>query len=245
MPRWSLLGLVGCGFISVAALLAFAPSISGAATAGVSIQDDAALGGVFSPKTTTITAGDSVLWTWTGADRHSVTADDASFDEPPADAKTSGTFSHTFNAPGTYAYYCRVHGALGGAGMSGTIVVQAAPATNTPAPTNTVAPDTATPAPPGTPAATNTPGSATPATTPTTATGTPLASVTAPVATSTVAGTTPIATATRSGGAARGAQLPRTGSGSTISGSMPGLSIVLTAAGLGLLAGAFTMTRRS
>ena len=34
----------------------------------------------------------------------------------------SGTFSTTFNTPGTYAYYCVFHGSPG-AGMHGTIVV--------------------------------------------------------------------------------------------------------------------------
>jgi plastocyanin len=33
------------------------------------------------------------------------------------------TFSMTFKTPGSYPYYCRVHGGPGGRGMSGTVTV--------------------------------------------------------------------------------------------------------------------------
>ncbi len=78
----------------------------------------------FRPATATITEGDSVTWVWLGgAGGHTVTEGTPPnppsplFDSP---TKSSGTFGYRFNIPGTYPYFCRVHGAA----MSGTIVVQ-------------------------------------------------------------------------------------------------------------------------
>jgi plastocyanin len=101
-----------------------------AATSNVSVADNN-----FEPVQITVTTGDTVLWTDNGNNPHTVTADDNSFDS--ANGSTSNTltrgqtFSHAFAQPGTYAYYCRIHGAPGGIGMHGTIVVQAAAATTT------------------------------------------------------------------------------------------------------------------
>jgi plastocyanin len=76
----------------------------------------------FSPSTITIDAGQAVCWNWsTGGISHNVKADDDSFSSgSPA---SSGTFQRTFNTPGTYGYFCQVHGALNG-GMRGTVVVR-------------------------------------------------------------------------------------------------------------------------
>jgi plastocyanin len=79
----------------------------------------------FSPATVTIAAGVSVTWEWAeGVGQHNVVPDS----EEPA---TSGgltdgpfTYTYTFDTPGTYRYYCIAHGAPGGVGMSGTVVVQ-------------------------------------------------------------------------------------------------------------------------
>ena len=244
MTRRSLLIVLGCAILSVAAVLAFGQSSARAATANVSVTDFTFTDGTSSSTITTIVAGDSVVWTWSGASAHSVTADDASFDDPPSPgAKMTGTFSHTFSTPGTYAYYCRIHGGPGGGGMSGTVIVQAPAATNTPVATNTTAADTSTPTATNTPAPTRTPGSATPTTTPDTATATAAASITASVATPTTA--PPAATATRSGGAAGGATLPRTGSGGGSSRGRPWLGILLGMGGLGVIAGAVSLRRRA
>jgi plastocyanin len=70
---------------------------------------------------TTINAGDTVLWTWAGV-FHSVVSDDDLFESMIAN--TGATFSHTFNTPGTFRYYCSVHGGPNGVSMAGTIVVQ-------------------------------------------------------------------------------------------------------------------------
>lgn len=94
----------------------------------------------FEPGTITIAAGESVTWDNGTAEQHTVTADEGSLPDG-ADYFASGgaateddangdlsagfvgpgeSFSHTFETPGTYRYYCIPHK---GAGMTGTIVV--------------------------------------------------------------------------------------------------------------------------
>ena len=76
----------------------------------------------YTPAVVTVTTGQPVCWTWTNAPfQHSVKSDDGSFSSGSPD--TNGTFQHTFTAPGTYGYYCLVHGSLTG-GMRGTVIVQ-------------------------------------------------------------------------------------------------------------------------
>jgi len=97
----------------------------------------------FTPKEISIPVGGSVVWTHKGQRKHTVTADDGSFDSKTLEA--GGTFEQHFDKPGTYAYYCEFHGGAGGGGMAGVIKVgdggsaQAAP--------------TAPPAPPAAPTA--------------------------------------------------------------------------------------------
>jgi plastocyanin len=87
--------------------------------------------------TTTITAGDTVVWDMSGADiAHTVTDCGASCTSPTGSPRfdsgiqEGGTFSFTFSTAGTYSYYCEVHAFE----MQGAIVVQAA------APSPTLAP---------------------------------------------------------------------------------------------------------
>lgn len=115
--------------IAVAAL-AFVLSVAVAgpaiaATHSVSATDNN--GGppfAFSPKGLTIPVGDSVVWTNIGKAQHTVTADNGGFNS--GTLIPGATYSHTFTVPGSYPYHCQFHGAPGGIGMSGTIVVQAA-----------------------------------------------------------------------------------------------------------------------
>ena len=88
---------------------------SASTTAAVNVSDFQ-----FSPDTLTIAAGDTVTWTLVGG-FHSVVADDGSFNS--GQPGTGFPFSHTFAAPGTYRYYCAVHGGPNGVGMSGVITV--------------------------------------------------------------------------------------------------------------------------
>lgn len=82
----------------------------------VSVQDNQ-----FMPTTVEATVGATITWSNDGHSAHTVTADDASFDSGVLNS--GDTFTMTFDAPGTYAYYCDFHGGPGGQGMSGTIVV--------------------------------------------------------------------------------------------------------------------------
>ena len=105
----------------------------------------------FAPASATVAVGGTVTWTNDDGSKHTVTADNASFDSGSLNA--GATFAHTFTAAGTYAYGCDFHG-----NMRGTIIVLAAGSTTPPpAPPTTVppAPPTITPpaAPPAAPAA--------------------------------------------------------------------------------------------
>ena len=75
----------------------------------------------FKPAEVHILPGQTVLWTNSDPVQHTVTADDSSFDSGLVDPGT--TFSMTFDAPGSYQYYCQPHGGPGLVGMSGVIVV--------------------------------------------------------------------------------------------------------------------------
>jgi plastocyanin len=116
------------GAVTVLALARL--GVASADTANVAVGDN-----TFTASTITITEGDTVVWTDNGVRPHTVTADDASFDS--GNLSTGQTFSRTFTTAGTIRYYCKLHGAAGGIGMSGTIVVQAAQATTTTAATTT------------------------------------------------------------------------------------------------------------
>jgi plastocyanin len=76
---------------------------------------------VFVPADLTILPGDVVRWVW-GGGIHTTTSGaggpDGLWDAPIDMANTS--FQYTFNAPGSFPYFCRFHVALG---MAGTITV--------------------------------------------------------------------------------------------------------------------------
>jgi LPXTG-motif cell wall-anchored protein len=120
------------GIVAVIALLALFTLVplAGAApraaeTKTVSIKDFA-----FDPKTISVNVGDTITWTNEGPSPHTVSADDGSFDAGNLDK--GATFSHTFDKAGTFAYYCKYHGAKGGVSMAASIAV-AAPAVAAPA----------------------------------------------------------------------------------------------------------------
>lgn len=83
----------------------------------------------FNPATVTVPAGTTVTWQWpsTCSDgyggyytcpTHSVVFDDGSNIQSPT--QSTGTFTRTFSAAGTYKYHCAIHGSS----MSGQVVVQ-------------------------------------------------------------------------------------------------------------------------
>jgi plastocyanin len=71
----------------------------------------------------TVPAGTNVTWTNDGAVPHSATAVDGSFDTELFDGGQSASI--VFDTPGSFAYYCLLHGTPDGTGgMVGTVVVE-------------------------------------------------------------------------------------------------------------------------
>ena len=79
-------------------------------------------GSSFSPDEVRIPIGTTVLWRNTASGNHTVAADDGSF--ASGTLSSGDTFSFLFVTPGTYPYYCEIHGGEGGLGMSGVIIVE-------------------------------------------------------------------------------------------------------------------------
>ena len=82
----------------------------------------------FAPGTITVPKGSTVTWNWPACDNsgyggygsgcisHSVIFDD----NVQSPTQSSGTFTRTFAAAGTFNYHCGVHGTS----MNGTVIVQ-------------------------------------------------------------------------------------------------------------------------
>ena len=84
-----------------------------------------ALDNRFEAKSITITAGSTVTWTNDGSNTHDVVpAEGTDYGVKPDDFKPDASYSATFATPGTYAYYCSLHGTAT-RGMTGTVVVVA------------------------------------------------------------------------------------------------------------------------
>src|SRR5438874_7413268 len=129
MARRALLPL-SLALAAVAAASLMPAGQAGAAnTAGVVVRDSN-----FSPNRLTVNAGDTVVFAKAQDSQlvHSVTSDTGAFDEELGDKRFIGL---RFQQPGTYAYHCRYHGAAGGAGMAGVILVQDSAPTSTTATT--------------------------------------------------------------------------------------------------------------
>lgn len=58
----------------------------------------------YAPDTLTVPAGTTVTWTFEDGVAHDVVGDDFE-----SDVLTDGSFSHTFDEPGTYEYFCSLH----------------------------------------------------------------------------------------------------------------------------------------
>lgn len=107
----------------------YGPTITGAiATSGPPSQTSAQTSvnvqmtdNTFSPSTFTVGPGVKVTWTNLGQTVHTVTSDDGAFDSGPIEPGKSHSF--IFDQVGTYRYHCKNHGAAGGSGMSGLIIV--------------------------------------------------------------------------------------------------------------------------
>jgi plastocyanin len=75
----------------------------------------------FDPEAIHVPIGTTIDWKNAGRNPHTVTADDGSFESGNQDPGSE--YSFTFPAAGAYSYYCRYHGAAGGIGMAGVILV--------------------------------------------------------------------------------------------------------------------------
>ncbi|MBC8160281.1 MAG: cupredoxin domain-containing protein, partial [Roseiflexaceae bacterium] len=75
----------------------------------------------FNQQEISVPVGATVMWMSSGQKPHTVTVDDGSFKS--ATLKNGDMFTHTFDKPGVYAYYCEFHGSAGGQGMAGVIRV--------------------------------------------------------------------------------------------------------------------------
>jgi plastocyanin len=103
--------------LAFAATLALAAPAS-AADGAVTIGDE-----FFKEKTVQIQPGDSVKWTWTGEETHTVTANPNQTLKFGSREQSSGSFSQTFAKPGRFLYHCEIHPDV----MKGVVEVGAAP----------------------------------------------------------------------------------------------------------------------
>ncbi len=86
----------------------------------VVIKDNA-----FTPSQLAVPVGATVVWTHRGQRTHTVTADAGTF---RSQALGGGArFKQTFDRPGTYRYYCEIHGSPGSSGMAGLVIVTKPP----------------------------------------------------------------------------------------------------------------------
>ncbi|HJR51459.1 MAG TPA: plastocyanin/azurin family copper-binding protein [Gemmatimonadales bacterium] len=83
----------------------------------------------FDPGDITIVVGETVTWVWPeGSGLHNVLPDNLNTPERSGVPEAGpASFSYTFDQIGTFRYYCQVHGAPNGSGMSGRVIVLATP----------------------------------------------------------------------------------------------------------------------
>ncbi len=104
----------------VVALVGVTPGPAWAAPGAVGVRDN-----TFEPPEVRIDPGDSVVWSYEqGQNIHTVTSDErGQFSSGDMSSTNNPTFSHTFEQEGYYPYFCRYHGARGGVGMAGMVIV--------------------------------------------------------------------------------------------------------------------------
>ncbi len=102
--------------LSMVAALVFAPAALGQGqTVTVSMEDN-----FFAPANITVEPGTTVTWVQNGENPHTTTSYDGLWDSGIIEGGSGGTFSFTFDEPGTYEYFCIPHEDLG---MVGTVTV--------------------------------------------------------------------------------------------------------------------------
>lgn len=109
------LGIPALLLVAVACSSSTAPAQScGSSGAAANINATGSLN--FSPKSATITHGQSVCWENVATFTHTVTSDDGTSFNTSVPA--GNRFIYTFATPGTFTYHCNIH-----SGMTGTITV--------------------------------------------------------------------------------------------------------------------------
>jgi plastocyanin len=118
--------------LSLVALLVLAPSAwAQDQEVTVRMEDN-----FFDPANITVEPGTTVTWVQSGSNPHTTTSYDGLWDSGMIGGGSGGTFSFTFDEPGTYEYFCIPHEALG---MVGSVTVTGG-ATASPTATATASP---------------------------------------------------------------------------------------------------------
>ncbi len=120
--------------LSFVALLVFAPSAwaQGQEEVTVRMEDN-----FFAPANITVEPGTTVTWVHSGNNPHTTTSYDGLWDSGMIEGGSGGTFSFTFEEPGTFEYFCIPHEELG---MIGSVTVTGGTATASPTATATASP---------------------------------------------------------------------------------------------------------
>ena len=111
--------------LSLVALLIFAPSAwAQGQEVTVRMEDN-----FFDPANITVEPGTTVTWVQSGNNPHTTTSYDGLWDSGMIEGGSGGTFSFTFEEPGTFDYFCIPHESLG---MIGSVTVTGSTATASP-----------------------------------------------------------------------------------------------------------------
>src|SRR5215208_6955883 len=122
--------LLQLAMLSLVALLVFAPSAwAQGQEVTVRMEDN-----FFEPANITVEPGTTVTWVQSGNNPHTTTSYDGLWDSGMIEGGSGGTFSFTFEEPGTYDYFCIPHEQLG---MIGSVTVTGSTATASPTATGT------------------------------------------------------------------------------------------------------------
>jgi plastocyanin len=122
--------------LTITSPLTLYPTVANGTTFTVTIGNG---GFFFTPSSLTIHPGDTVVWTWSSSG-HSTTSGSPGMPNGLWDSgilNQGANFMHTFNAAGSFSYFCTPHGAC--CNMVGTITVANETPTPTPSPTSTPA----------------------------------------------------------------------------------------------------------
>jgi plastocyanin len=134
------LSLLGTGLLAATLTLAAAcgsddkDSVTGGTDDGSDLEDVVSIDGseadvkvldnTFNDENIRVAPGTKVVWTNDGRQDHDILpVDDGDWGVEPDDFNAGDVYEHTFDEPGTYRYYCSLHGSES-SGMIGAVVVE-------------------------------------------------------------------------------------------------------------------------